>query len=67
MRRTAVPLLERSSAVNWASQHTPVMIAYGSKASKGTPMIAGVSAVAVVLWVWISCGARATSEVGTES
>lgn len=42
------------------------MIAYGSKASKGTPMIARVSAVAVVRWGRVSCGATAASEVGTE-
>lgn len=67
MRRTAAPPLERSSAANWGDQHTPVMIAYGSKASKGTPMIARVSAVAAVRWGWVSCGAIAVSEVGTES
>lgn len=52
-------LLEWSSAANWGGQHTPVIIAYGSKASKGTPMIARVSAFAVVRWGWVSCGAAA--------
>lgn len=66
MRRTAALWLEQSSAANWGAQHTPVMIAYGSKASKGTPMIARVSAGAVVRWGWVLCGAIAASEVGVD-
>lgn len=38
---------------NGSSQLTPVMIAYGSKASKGTPMVAVVSAV--VVWSRVGC------------
>jgi hypothetical protein len=64
MRRTAALGLERCSAANWGAQHTPVMIAYGSKASKGTPMIARVSAGAGVRWGWVSCSTTAVSEVG---
>jgi hypothetical protein len=64
MRRTAALRLERCSAANWGAQHTPVMIAYGSKASKGTPMIARVSTGAGVRWGWVSCSTTALSEVG---
>lgn len=66
MRRTVARWLERCRAANWGAQHTPVMIAYGSKASKGTPMVARGAAGAGVRWGWgsVSCSTTAVSEVG---
>lgn len=49
MRRTAEPGQHPSSAANGSKERTPVIIAYGRRASNGTPMVAVVSAVAVVL------------------